>query len=280
MEKAKLCAITSRKERRIRVSTLKLEQTICLIMVLLLAGCGSESTEQPRTQTSIPPTNTTIPPTTTPTPIPPTDTPATVPSITEEDSKNLHEKWEFASLLYGYGEIRWDADGKITIDGDIAVDFAVRNPPGMTFVDESGGGYFEFDKAPPRGSSSAVVIFTTPEAGNGHARIPRFTPMEMDTDESATSYFAAERFHDYDGTYDFWIGLVLQGFGNIMVVDSNIFLDGSEHFIYGEVELFGVEFKNDSGEPLIFEIVDGKYVHVKGSGTATTKDGSVIQFSE
>lgn len=262
------------------MSTRKFQQIASLLIVMLLAGCGNNATEIPRIQTSILPTDTTIPPTPTKTEIPPTATSPTASAVTEKDTEDLFEKWGFASLLYGYGEIRWDADGRITIDGDIAVDFAMRNPSKIQFMDDSAGGHFMFDNPPPGGSSSAVVIFTTSEARNGHAMIPRFTPMEMDISETATSKFTAERFHDYDGTYDFMIDLAMQGVGNIMVVDTNVFNNGSEHHIYGEVQLFGVEFKNDSGEPLVFKIVDGEYVYIKGSGTATTVDGAVIQFGE
>ena len=249
-----------------------LQQTFCLAFIVSsLTGCGGASTVSPPPQTSAPATST---------PIPPTATPTTIPSISEQESQDLHQEWEFVSLVYGYDRISWDADGKITIDGDIALDFAVWNPPRMAFVDASGEKCFEFDTPLPRGSSAAIVIFTTPEAENGHGRIPRFTPIPADANDSTTSYFAAERFHDYDGTCSLRIGLTLQGFGNIFAVDSDVFYDGSEHHIYGEVELFGVRFKNDSDKPLVFRISDGKYIYVKGDGTATTEDGSVIQFGE
>jgi hypothetical protein len=249
-----------------------LQQMFCLTSIVSsLIGCGGASTVSPPMQTSAPATSTSIPPTATPT---------TIPSISKPKSRDLHQEWEFVSLVYGYDKVSWDADGKIMIDGDIAIDFAVRNPPRMAFVDESGEKYFEFDAPLPMGSSAAIVIFTTPEAENGHGRIPRFTPIPADANDSATSYFAAERFHDHDGTYHFRVGLTLQGFGNIFAVDSDVFYDGSEHHIYGKVELFGVRFKNDFEEPLVFRISGGKYVYVKGNGTATTEDGSVIQFGE
>jgi hypothetical protein len=230
-----------------------LQQTFCLTLVVLsLIRCGGASTESSKTQTSIPPTATLIPPTATPVP------------ITEQESQELLEEWGFEPILSIWGEIRWEANGKLTEVGDLAVQFLMNNPPAMTFVEE-GEEFFKFEKSMPRGNSAAVVILTTPELEGAQAMIPRFTPTLIDSSGSTISDMVAERFADYDGNYQFRISFTPQHGFSISSFDTNIFYDGSEHHIYGEVELFGVKFKNDSEEPLVFQISDGKYVYVKGN---------------
>lgn len=245
---------------------------IIVTFMVLLSACGGESTA-----TLIPPTQTPIPPT--PTPIP----------ITAQESIELLDAWGFRPLLSSNGRVEWDETGKITVaDGEMSVAFAMDKSPQMHFIEDTDDKHFEFAEPMPSGDSKLSVIFVSSETPGAHAEIPDFTPMtteevvpvQLDDRDSTISYLRVNQFEAYEGDYEFQIGLGGLGMSGFSAFDTNVFYDGAEHHIYGEVELFGVEFKNDSQDPLVFKISGDKYVYASGSGTATTEDGKSISFGE
>ena len=251
----------------IRIS---IQQTMCLVvlvmLVLLLTVCGGESTPTASRQKS--------------TQIPITEQEPTQIPITKQESQELLREWGLRVAANFGGSVGVSAGGRIEVGGDMSIHFLMDNPPTMTFVDEDGEKLFTFEESIPLGDSEVVVILTTSEFEYAQAMIPRFTPIPIDSGDSTLSYMVAERFADYDGDYQFRFGFTLQSNLTMPEFDINIFYEGSQHHIYGEIELFGVRFKNDSREPLVFEINSGKYVYIEGIGTATTRDGSVIHFGE
>lgn len=210
------------------------------------------------------------------------------PPITAQESIDLLDEWGFTPMLSTNATILSDPSGKITVeDGDMKIDFLVKNPPILSLVEKGETRYFKFDKAMPVGDSTASVIFITPEVGGAQAEIPLFVPINTDevfpvklkNEDLAISYLRVSGFNDYEGSYDFRFGLAGMGLGfGFSGFDTNIFYDGSEHQFYGQVELFGVKFNNDSQEPLVFKISSDKYEYISGVGTATTKDSKVISF--
>jgi hypothetical protein len=168
---------------------------------------------------------------------------------------------------------------RIDPKGDITIEFGFDNPPKVTFVREQTEEYFMFNTPMPNGNTAGKVIFVTPTVKGATAKIPQFTPT-LDNYREATSYLIGRKFLDYEGDFDFRVGLVLRTDIGLLMVDSNLFYNGAEHYIFGEVELFGVKFTNNSKEPLVFKIDGDKYVYIEGNGVATTKDGAKIEFSK
>ena len=199
-------------------------------------------------------------------------------ALCQQAPTNILEKWGFASLVSANGEVRWSAEGEITIPkGQIAVDFLFEPPP--IIKPAKLPNQFDFDSNIPKGGKGVKIVFAASEIKDGEARIPMFTPISGKHDKEGT-LFNASKFTDYGDKYAFNIRLALRGFGNISVVDLNCFSEGAEHHIYGDVQLFGAKLSNKSKEPLIFRISGGKYVWISGSGTVTTKDGSTINIEK
>jgi len=198
-----------------------------------------------------------------------------------QDSKML-EQWGFASLVYGCGYTEWDMDRKITKMDCAAIDFLLKSPPKMSYVTDKNVKYFKFDSPMPKAKTRAKIVFVTPEAKycqNCQVSIPKFKPIIKGSKGSATSLNVKE-FKDYTGNYEFTLDLNMPSLGNIVVAGIDCFNEGSEHHIFGKIELFGVKFNNDSNEPLIFKISNGKYTYIKGKGTAITVEGSTIEFGK
>lgn len=187
--------------------------------------------------------------------------------------------WQFGSLLRIYGKTEWDPSGRFTRAGDLAIDFALKNGPKLSLQDGSRN-IFKFDQPMPKTSPSAKVVFTTSIVGGMTARIPRFKPIlsAARMDAARGQIIPVKEFTDYPGAYQFEFGAKSAGFGNITVVYLNCFQEGTEHYIFGSVELFGVKFKNEAKEPLVFKISNGKYVYVKGQGSAAMDSGKIVEF--
>lgn len=221
-----------------------LQRTISLILVVLfLVGCGGAATP-----------------------------------ISQQDSQKLIEEWELVQRVSA-DSIGWGADGNFKVTGDLQIDFAFEKHPKMTLVEDASQMYFKFDMSMPKGNSAATVIFATPDVKGATIKIPRFASTSTDSEDPKVTCFSGIQFHDYDGTYDFKICMATQGL-NLLVVDMNVFYDGSEHHIYGQIELFGVQFTSSANEPLVFKIDGDKYIYVKGNGTATTSEGAQVEFGK
>jgi hypothetical protein len=232
--------------------------------ILLLVGCS----EPAATLKSLPSSSPVIPIT------------STLGPISQQGSQQLMEEWGFLQLLTAYDQISSDQNGKITINGDLELDFAFQHSPKMIWVGGPGQSYFKFDKPMPKGSSSSTVIFATSDVRGAMVKIPRFAISRTNSENPKITCVSSNQFHDYEGWYDFKICMTVQGFENIRVVDMNVFSDGSEHHIYGKVEMFGVRFTNNFEEPLVFRIDRDKYVYIQGKGRAKTEDGVKVLFGQ
>jgi hypothetical protein len=202
-----------------------------------------------------------------------------------QKTSSIFKEWGFVPT-YG-STVDFDMEGKRTNFSKIEIAF--KNPPQVVFtIDNKGGQYFIFKTTMPETKSSAKVVFVTPKAEGAQALIPEFKPIKQESKDS-TQKFVVNEFRNYGKDYNFMFTLIegetqdlgfLGKFVMVDVVDINCFNDGSEHHIYGDVELFGIKFKNVEKEPLVFKINNGKYIYIKGKGTAKTEKGKVIKFSQ
>ena len=156
------------------------------------------------------------------------------------------------------------------------IEFALNKSPTLKLTETKGNKYFEFNPPLKKVNLPTKIIFVTPELKGSWARIPAFKVIEKEWKESYNSFIGKE-FKDYPGVYYFEFGLNVKA---ISVEYINCFHGGAEHHIYGEVELFGVKFTNESKQPLVFKITNGKYVYVKGIGKSITKEGKIIEYGK
>jgi len=142
----------------------------------------------------------------------------------QPDSQKLFEEWGFLQLLTAYDQISSDQNGKITVKGDLELDFAFQNPPKVTWIGGTGQSYFRFDQPIPKGSRSSTVIFATSDVRGATVKIPRFVVSRTNSEDPKVTCVFSNQFRDYEGTYNFSVCMAVQGFGNIQIVDMDLFL--------------------------------------------------------
>ena len=196
-----------------------------------------------------------------------------------QQTTNVLEKWGFAASFSSNGEVHFSKEGIVTIPvGDIQIDFYFTKP--SVIRPSKAKNQFDFDSVLPKGGSGVKIVFTASDIKYADARIPMFTPLlaftSMEKLDNIGTEFSGAKFADYGGKYAFKIKLSRYENGGISIIDLNCFRDGAEHYIYGDVKLFGAKFSNKSKEPLIFKISGGKYAYISGNGIVTTKDGASI----
>jgi hypothetical protein len=180
----------------------------------------------------------------------------------------------------GAKTIKVDEHGTTYQDGTI--EFAFDNCPPMKFIDDKRKRYFKINHPMPKVKVPTKVVFMTPQLKSAKVQIPSFTAVPKDNRKGEhgaeiTSY-VVETFSGYPGKYHF--EFELHKIISSWIENLTGLYDGSEHHIYGEIELFGIKFKNDSAKPLIFKITDGNYIYVSGIGTAKTEEGVLIKFGK
>ncbi|MBL8163819.1 MAG: hypothetical protein JNJ61_17665 [Anaerolineae bacterium] len=200
--------------------------------------------------------------------------------LTRAQSQELFDSWGSLQLMRTDGMVAWEANGEVRLAGNIEIDMGFETPPQLTLMSEAGEDHLIFDTLLPSSDTVARVIFESTEVNGAQFHIPSFTVTSVGF-ENETSYFTVDGFADYSGddhTFEFGVGKFPRG---VFITDMNIFTDGAEHYIYGEIELFGATIRNTStGEPIVFKISDGEYIHLEGEGTMTTNQGDVVTFGD
>ncbi|MFH1069446.1 MAG: hypothetical protein V1794_07460 [Candidatus Glassbacteria bacterium] len=205
-----------------------------------------------------------------------------LPAFSQKTS-NPVQAYGFASLVSVAGSVNFEDGGnKIGLDGNLLIDFALRNAPKVQFVREGGDkGYFKFNAPMPKGASAAKIVFVTTEGCTDcEARVPEFKAVWQGYKGSRND-FVFGSFKDYSGPYEFRFAMEFSGTlmnGRLNLLNLDWFNDGAEHHLVGDLKLFGVQFKSAPNEELVFKIDGDKYSFVRGAGTAITPQGETIQF--
>ena len=199
--------------------------------------------------------------------------------------------WGFEGVLVGAA---LKADGTIedvtSPNHTARVEFVLHKPPRLKLTGQKGAEWFVFDRPVPRiGPVGAVVLEPSPEDRVLHgceAAATRLHPVAKSVEDGVTvaagrTDFSYNRLYHYGFSGRSCPSLfeIEKGARHVRVCRVNWFNDGSYHYLVGKLGLFGVRF-DVSKRPLVFRIFDGRYVHVRGEGTATLRDGQTVQFSE
>lgn len=197
--------------------------------------------------------------------------------------------WGFEGALVG-ASLKADGTlGQSELPNLPRVEFMLRNPPRLEFSGQGGAACFVIKGAVPRGGAPGAVILESPPddcALEGcEAAATRLCPVAKSVEGRVTLVAGRTDFvfsglchYGFAGRSCPCLFEIEQGPSRVRVRRVNWFNNGSYHYLARKLKLFGVAF-DVSRWPLVFRIIDGRYVHVRGEGTATLSDGQIVRFS-
>jgi len=153
-------------------------------------------------------------------------------------------------------------------------------PPSVKVAfDDKGKKFLRLPFVVEKGKTAGKLVITTPEDTTGDFLIPACTPTTQSFDSPKLSLLIS-KFQDYPGDFRFNIQIESSppDQHQLKIHDMDFFSDGSEHYIYGHIKLFGAMITNTEKEPLILRLSGDRYEYVSGKGVATTADGQALTF--